>query len=91
VLQVEAMGLFGQPAPGALVIVSWDDQEERFYTGLKPEKGLGYADFTLSPGVVYTVRVGEGGQPVPNLAAVECVRPGGGKYWGAWLLKFSQP
>ena len=90
-IQVEAASLFGQPVPGVPVLVSWDGGEEPFFTGLKPEKGLGYADFSPVPGKVYTLRVGEGGQPVSGLSALECPRPGGGTFWGAWLLKFVQP
>ena len=90
-IQVEATSLFGQPVPGVLVVISWDAGEERFFTGLKPEKGLGYADFTPLPGKIYTLRLGEGGQPVSGLTAVECPRPEGGTFWGAWKLKFVQP
>jgi hypothetical protein len=90
-IEVEATSLFGQPVPGVLVVVTWDAGEERFFTGLKPEKGLGYADFTPLPGKIYTLRLGEGGQSVAGLTAVECPRPGGGTFWGAWKLKFVQP
>jgi hypothetical protein len=89
-IQVEAVNALGQPIQGVLVIVTWDSGEERFYTGLKPEKGLGYADFTATPGVIYTLRLGEGGDVVPNLAAAECQLASGEHFWGAWLLKFKQ-
>jgi hypothetical protein len=82
--------LLGQPVSGALVIVSWEGGEERFYTGLQPEKGLGYADFTPSPGIVYSVRLGEGGEIAVDLQALRCHQPGGVEYWGAYLLKFIQ-
>lgn len=87
---IEATNLLGDPLPGILVTITWDGSEERFYTGLKPEKGLGYADFTAVPGVTYTVRLGDGGQPVTGLTAVQCQGTGGSVYWGAWLLKFVQ-
>jgi hypothetical protein len=90
-VQIEALDRFNQPVAGVLVIVNWPGGEERFYTGLKPEKGLGYADFTLTPGVLYTLRLGENGMAVLDLAALECNRQGAGRYWGAWVLKFVQP
>jgi hypothetical protein len=89
--QIEAVDRFGLPVPGVLVIVSWNDGEERFYTGLKPEKGLGYADYTPSPGVVYAIRLGEGGKAVVDLTALSCKNAGGGGFWGTRLLKFVQP
>ncbi|MBN2549876.1 MAG: hypothetical protein JXB15_12000 [Anaerolineales bacterium] len=90
-ITVEAVNSFGQPMTGILVIITWDSGEERFYTGLKPEKGPGYADFTAVPGIIYTLRLGEGGQPVLDLSAVECQGSGGESYWGAWQLRFAQP
>jgi hypothetical protein len=90
-LQVEALDAAGQPVPGVEVIVNWDGGEEHFYTGLKPEVDLGYADFTMQESVVYNLRLAEGGQPVTGLTAAECEQPGSGRTWGAWLLTFEQP
>jgi len=90
-IQIEALDRFNQPMPGVLVTLSWQGGEERFYTGLKPEKGPGYAAFSPAPGVLYTLRLGEAGQPEDNLAALVCVSSGGERTWGAWLLKFVQP
>lgn len=87
---VEVRDAEGNPLAGVLVIVTWEDHEERFYTGLKPEKGLGYADFTLTPGRVYALRLGESGTPIYGLFAVECQDAQGNPYWGAWLLEFVQ-
>ena len=44
--------------------VAGDGGEERFYTGLKPEIGLGYGDFMLGPGITYTLHISGGGQAV---------------------------
>jgi hypothetical protein len=89
-IQIEANNLLNQPVPGALVIITWEDGEERFFTGLQPEKGLGYADFSPVVGVLYNVRLGEGGETAVDLDAVRCTQSGGADYWGAWLLKFIQ-
>jgi hypothetical protein len=91
VFQIEALDRFNAPVSGVPVIVSWPDGEERFFTGLKSEKGAGYADFTPDPGVLYSIRLGENGTPVSNLAAVMCPRASGAPTWGAWLLRFVQP
>jgi hypothetical protein len=90
-IQVQVTDRSDQPVSGVLVIVTWTDGEDRFYTGLKPEQGLGYADYTLDPALVYSVQVGEGGDPVNDLAAAACEDAAGNRFWGAWLLTFVQP
>ena len=37
------------------IVVSWNTGEDRFFTGLWPEMGEGYADFQMAPGVDYDV------------------------------------
>jgi hypothetical protein len=90
-LQIEALDRFNNPVSGILVIVAWPGGEERFFTGLKPEKGQGYADFTLTPGTLYNLRLGENGERVTDLAGLMCTPASGAPYWGAWRLKFVQP
>lgn len=83
----------GNPVPGMEIRVTWSGGEERFFTGLKPEFGLGYADFTMTPGVRYTIQLlpsaAAGGQPVNNLEASEC-ETDGKRFWGVWKLNFVQ-
>jgi hypothetical protein len=90
-LQIEALDRFNRPVPGVPVIITWAGGEERFFTGLKPEKGQGYADFALTPGTLYTLRLGENGELVSDLAGLMCTPSSGAPYWGAWLIKFVQP
>lgn len=90
-IQVEIFDSSEQPVPGMGVLVSWDGGQDRFFTGLKPEFGLGYGDFEMLPGVVYTLRLADGGQLVSDLRTSECTAPGGGQYWGSWYLRFAQP
>lgn len=88
---VQAYDAAGQGVPGVEAVVEWDGGESHFFTGLKPELGAGYADFTMTPGVVYTLRLAAGGQIIPNLTATECEGEAGGRYWGSWMLIFTQP
>jgi hypothetical protein len=90
-IQIRVTNKSDQPVSGVLLIITWTGGEERFYTGLKPEQGLGYADYTLDPTTVYSLQVGEGGEPVTDLSAAECEGTGGDRFWGAWLLTFVQP
>lgn len=90
-IQVRTFDDQGQPVPGVEIIITWEGGEEHFYTGLKPDLGLGYADFTMTPDVSYNLRLAEGGQPITDLTAPECALSSGERYWGAWRLTFVQP
>ncbi len=90
-LQVEALDAARDPVFGVEVLVQWPGGQDHTFTGLKPEIGPGYGDFTMTPGVVYLVQIAGGGQPVPDLTAPECEDSGGARYWGSWRLLFVQP
>lgn len=90
-IQVIAEDSAGNPLTGEEIIASWEQGEDYFYTGLKPELGFGYADFLMTPGVVYEVHMSGGGQTVPDITPAECETQSGGRYWGSWLLVFSRP
>lgn len=90
-IQVIAEDSSGEPLPGQEIITTWEGGEDYYFTGLKPELGLGYADFLMTPGVVYQVRMAGGGQTVPDITPAECETQGGRRYWGSWLLVFSRP
>ena len=62
-----------------------------FFTGLKPEISLGYADYAIQPGVTYQLSLAEGGASVPDLVAQECEDNEGNRYWGSLKLVFLQP
>lgn len=81
----------GQALSGVEVIVNWEGGEDHFFSGLKPDLGLGYADFAMTPGMVYSLRLADGGQPISDLTPAECETPRGERYWGAWQLLFTRP
>lgn len=90
-IQIVTLDKDRQEVPAVEIIVSWPGGEDHFFTGLKPEISLGYADFDMIPGVVYTVRLASGGQAISNLSAQECEDQGGNRYYGSWQLTFIQP
>ena len=90
-IQVEALDAAIQPVPGVEVIIVTDQGEDHFFTGLKQEIGLGYADYTMQPGLRYVLRLADGGDPIPELAAQECEAEDGSRYWGSLKLVFIQP
>ncbi len=90
-IQVMALDAAGSQVPGVEAIATWPEGEQSFYTGLKPELGIGYTDIEITVGVTYTLRLAGAGQSVSDLAAFECEKTGGERYWGSWLLTFVQP
>jgi len=87
-IQVVVTTASGDPIPGVEIVVIWDEGEDHFFTGLKPELGLGYADFTMTPGVVYTLQLPGSGEPVTGLQVESCVGEDGQVYSGSWRLVF---
>ena len=90
-LEVEVRDAAGQPVPSVELVVAWSAGEESFFTRLKPELGLGYADYDMTVGTVYTLRLAQGGQPVENLTPVECAAEDGSRFRGGWLVLFVEP
>ena len=90
-IQVETLDAASQPVPGVEIIIRSDQGEDNFFTGLKPEISLGYADYAMQPGVLYQVRLAEGGESVSGLQAQECEADDGSRYWGSLKLVFIQP
>lgn len=90
-VQVFANDSAGQAVPGVEILVSWEGGEDRFLTGLKPEFGLGYADFTMTPGELYTVQLTKSGEPITGIAAPDCEDGQGERYWGSWQVTFVEP
>ena len=76
--------------PGIEVIVVWDTGQDHFFTGLKPELGLGYGDFTMTEGVTYAVQIAGSTELVTDLSAESCIDNGVDIYLGSWLLTFMQ-
>jgi len=92
ILQIIVMDSAENPVPGVEVIIQWpDNHEEHFFTGLQPDLGLGYADFTMAEGIVYLVRLADGGAPVSDLTAPTCETSSGDTFWGVLRLTFVQP
>jgi hypothetical protein len=90
-LQVMLMDSRRRQVPGIEIIVTWNEGEDRFFTGFKPEVGDGYADFLMAEAVIYSVRVVQGGTTVPDIGIPICTDPNGQLYKGGILLTFQQP
>jgi len=64
---------------------------EAFYTGLYPEISSGYANYAMTEGITYNLRVGEAGQLVQNLSIPRCETEDGKTYPGSLQLTFKKP
>ena len=90
-LQVQLKDSAGNPVAGIEIHVTWQGGEDIFYTGLMPNINPGFADFAMTPDVVYTLRLTDGGNPVSNLSPVQCSSPQGTTYLGGWYILMQQP
>lgn len=57
IIEVYVQDESGEGLPGYEVRVRWDEGSDRFFTGLKPERGAGYADFQMEANKGYTVEL----------------------------------
>lgn len=86
-IQVYALDASGEGIPGVEVVITWrDGDQERFYTGLKPEFGPGYGDFVMTPGETYTLTIPGSSVRVTGIRAEECFPEQGPAYWGSWQV-----
>jgi hypothetical protein len=72
------------------VTIVWDTGQDHFFTGLKPELGIGYGDFGMTEGLSYTLQLEDSTQPVAELFTHVCESEGLESYLGSWLLRFEQ-
>lgn len=73
----------GEQLPNVELLVRWDGGEDRFVTGLKPDVGLGYADFDLERGQSYQLVVIGAPSQVQKIVAEPCE---GTSYLATWQV-----
>lgn len=89
-IQVEVFDSSGDPVPGVEVQVISDIGQDHFFTGLKPDRGLGFGDFEMDPDRTYTVQLERSERPVSNVESEPCEAEDGVSYPGSVLLQFEQ-
>jgi len=76
-------------SPGQEIRVRWDGGESRFFTGLKPERSSGYADFQMEAGKDYILDMPGHADPLSQpLSAVTCTTPTGERAIIAYRVVF---
>lgn len=90
-IQVYVYNRSDRPVAGVRIEISITDAGmEAFYTGLYPEISPGYADYLMTEGMTYNLRVGMGGQLIQNLSIPRCEGDGGSTFAGSLKLIFKK-
>jgi len=91
-IQVIATDGSGEGIPGVTLEISLGtDPTEIFHTGLKPELGLGYADFSAEPGLTYQLEIPESGLIITDIEVPTCQTESEDSYWGSWEIYITHP
>ncbi len=78
VLEVHVLVEDGSGLAGVEVQVTWNGGEDRFFTGLQPGEGPGFANFAMEAGQSYRVVLPGRSSPSRAVVAEPCVPRGGG-------------
>lgn len=87
-IQAQVQTADGKPIPGVEVLIVWDGGRDHFFTGFKPDIGLGYGDFAMTPETTYTVSLSARSQSAEGLFAEPCDVGSGANFLGSWLVVF---
>jgi hypothetical protein len=91
-IQIIATDGSGEGVPGITLEISLGtDPTEVFYTGLKPELGLGYADYLAEPGLTYQLEIPDSGLVITDIEVPTCLTDSGDSYWGSWEIYITHP
>jgi hypothetical protein len=91
IIEVYVQNFQGDPVKGERVRVRWDGGEDSFVTGLKPERGENYADFTMEIGKSYSVDMPTLSDPLSNpLVADACITDTGQSAITSYRVVFTQ-
>jgi hypothetical protein len=90
-LQVLVVNRARRQLSGVEIVISWDGGNDRFFTGLKPELGSGYADYLLAADTTYTVQLASGSDVARGIAVPDCQSADDDPFPGGIKLTFQQP
>jgi hypothetical protein len=89
--RIQIQDNMGLPLAGVEVRVTSENGQQHVFSGLKPELGDGYADFILSPGITYSLKVIPSNQVIDGIQIPECRSERGQMYGGGYTLFFGHP
>lgn len=89
-IEVTVRNFNGDGIPGQKVRVRWDGGADEFSSGLKPERGDGYADFQMQEGLNYTIDMPGQSDPLPDtLVADGCITAEGDEAITSYRVTFT--
>ena len=89
-IQILVLDAAGHGVPGIKALVVWDTGQDFFFTGLKPELGPGFADFTMQEGVTYSLQLSQDDGLATGITAESCTDADGEPFVGSWLFTYQQ-
>jgi hypothetical protein len=89
-IQILVLDAAGHGVPGVEALVVWDTGQSTFFTGLKPELGPGFADFTMQEGVAYSLQLIQGDGLETEVSIEACTDGDGETFAGSWLFTYQQ-
>jgi hypothetical protein len=90
-LQVVVLSSNRRQIAGVEIDITWDGGKEQFFTGLKPELGNGYADYSMTPDITYSIQLARGSDVARGITAPTCQSTDGETFLGGIKLTFQQP
>ena len=90
-LQILILNSNRRQIAGVEIDITWDGGKEAFFTGLKPELGNGYADYSMAPAITYSVQLARGSDVALGITAPTCQSSAGETFLGGIKLTFQQP
>lgn len=90
-LEIRVRDASNQGTSGEPVRVQWNGGSSDFVTGLKPERGVGYADFQMELDVSYIVSIPGGSDPIPQtILAHSCFTENGDEVITSYEIIFNR-
>lgn len=88
-MEVYTVDYLGRGIPGQRIRVRWSNGENTFISGLKPERGDGYADFQMEDGIGYIIDMpGASDALGAELSTGACFAPNGSQSLKSWRVTF---
>lgn len=88
-IEVRVVDFNGQGIGGEMIRVRWDGGEDRFVTGLKPERDVEYADFRMEAGRSYIVDMPGQSDPLSStVEATPCTTSNGEQATTSYYVTF---
>jgi hypothetical protein len=84
-LMITVLDADGGQVPNAELFIRWSSGEDRFFTGLQPEFGEGYADYTMKKGETYQVSIVVDSDVAQGITAEPCA---GTDQLASWRVVF---